>query len=248
MHEILTSLAELIKLQAFWITASGAIAGAMAGATASSFFSYRIQRHILREEEKFRNAEFRKSQQALGRSLIIKLGKMHSSISTVHEHIEESFRLLERSHGKMPLWGSLRPLAYIPDPVRFSSDELSMLMSLGDEDFFNRVLNVEPVHDSLLGAMRVYGPQRQGLLNSLPVSYSEGTVAGACMDSKDLTPALRAQMEAIDSFIVQMHRNAKRAVSESAQALNDLTKQLQVKLDLQRRVEFIGPNAPQSSG
>ena len=138
----------------------------------------------------------------------------------------------------MQAWGFVRQLAPLPVPVRFSSDELSMLLGPGDDNIFHLVLNMEPVHTSILETVKEYHSKRRELLNSLPVSSVHDTVASAHLNLKQITPPLQAQMNAVNGLIEQLRVHAERGFRESGQALVDLCKLLHDKLELKHRVEF----------
>ena len=229
----------LSDLSEFWIAAVGAAVGAIIGAIVSSVFAYRIQSRVFDNEKKVREDELRRIQQVLGRSLIIKLGKIHSNISWVHQFLEKSFQMQEQNpDGPMEPWGFVREFAPLPVPVRFASDELSMLMSLGGDNVFSMVLNMEPVHDSILDLVKEYHSKRRELFDNLPVSSVRGVIASTHLDSELITASLQIQMNSVNSFIKQLRAHAERGSRESGQTLTDLCKLLNDKLDLRHRVEF----------
>ena len=200
-------------LSGFWIAAGGAAVGAVIGAIVSSYFAYWIQNRAFNEERLIREDELRRSQQVLGRSLIIKLGKIQSDISTIHQHLEESFEIQKRRpDGPMEPWGFVRQLAPLPVPVRISSDELNMLLGLGNDNVFNMVLNMEPVHNSTLNLLKEYHFQRRELFEKLPISAVQGIVASTHLDSELITPSLRVQMNAVNSFIAQLRNSCRKRI------------------------------------
>ena len=220
-------------MTAFW----AAVAGALAGAIASSYFAYIIQRRSFNEDREIRKEELRKTQQVLGRNLILKAARIHSNILTIHRYLEEAFQIGEQHAAAIEPWGFVRELAPLPSPVRFSDDELSMLMGLEDDGVFNSVLNIEPVHESMVELMKKYHSDRRELLVKLPISDVQETVA-----STDLHPvhaeSLRLQINAVNNLIEQLRAHAERGFCESRIALHDLCKLLQDKLKIKHGIEF----------
>ena len=186
-------------MTAFW----AAVAGALTGAIASSYFAYIIQRRSFNEDREIRKEELRKTQQVLGRNLILKAARIHSNILTIHRYLEESFQIGEQHAAAIEPWGFVREIAPLPSPVRFSYDELSMLMGLDDDDVFNSVLNLEPVHESIVELVKKYHSDRKELIEKFPISDVQETVA-----STDLHPvyaeSLRLQMNAVNNLIGQL--------------------------------------------
>ena len=220
-------------LTAFW----AAVAGALAGAIVSSYFAYRIQNRSFKEERRTRAEELKKTQQVLGRSLILKVARVHSNISNIHGHLEESFQRARQDDRAMEPWGFVRELAPLPNQVQFTYDELNMLMGLGNYDVFNSVLNMEPVHESTIELVRTFHHHRVKLLERLPISRVRDTVA-----SSDLDPAhmesLRLQMNAVNSLIEQLREFSERGRDESRSALRDLCSLLRDELEIQQGVKF----------
>ena len=234
-----TFLSSLIELPGLMVAAIGASMGALTGAIVSSFFSYYIQNRAFKKDEKIRAAEYTRSQQAMGRTLIIKLLKINADISNIHQHIEESFQDFSNFKGKIDPWGILKPLSINPDKISISFDELSMLLGLGDFDRFQEVCNMEADHKFVLGAAKEYRKLREELFKNLPpLSNVDGTTLGMYMDTNNLSPELKLKIEEINEFISIWRKNSAKYVTESKQTLSELIKLLESKLDIQQRKEF----------
>ena len=222
----------LPDLTAFW----AAVAGALAGAIVSSYFAYMIQNRSFREERRARAEQLRKTQQVLGRSLILKVARIHSNISTIHGHLEESFQRARLDEGAMEPWGFVRELAPLPNQVQFTYDELNMLMGLGNDDVFNSVLNMEPVHENTIELIRTFHYHRMRLLERLPISSIRDTVASTDLDPAQMEP-LRLQMNSVNSLIEQLRVFSGRGLEESRSALRDLCSLLRDELEIRQGIE-----------
>ena len=238
---ILSWLAEL-PFQ-LWVAVVGAIFGAVTGTLVSGCLSYRIQSRAFRREEEIRNAEYRRSRQALGRTLLIKQQRIHSIVTVLHKSIEDSLQRLENSDDNMELWRSLKPVVYLPETVRCSFDELSMLLEL-DDNVFDQVVHVESAHDCLLGAIREYGTHRGELLEHLIASSVDGTVARTSPKPEADTPTLRVKMNAVNDRAVHIRISAANAVTKSTKAIRDLNGLLQDKLDIRHTMHVPDPTTP----
>ena len=224
---------ELPDLTAFW----AAVAGALAGAIVSSYFAYRIQNRSFKEDRRTRAEELRKTQQVLGRSLILKVARIHSNISTIHGHLEEEFQRARQIEKAMEPWGFVRELAPLPSQVRFTYDELSMLMGLGNDDVFNTVLNMEPVHESTIELVKTFHYHRMKLLERLPISNVRDTVASTDLDPAQMEP-LKLQMNAVNSLIEQLRAFSERGRDESRSVLRNLCNLLRNELEIQQGIVF----------
>ena len=221
-------------MTAFWAAAGGALVGAIS----SSFFAYWIQNRAFKKEEKVRAAELQRSQQVLGRSLIIKLVKITANIRAIHQHLEGAFLKQEQNpDGTMKPWQFVQILAVHPDSVQISSDELSMLMGLGDNDVFGKVLNIEIVHKDILGLLKTYEFDREMLFDRIPITRVQGTVLDTDLD-KSLPAAILAQMNIVDDLAKQLRDRAESGYCKSRQTLEVLCSLLHEELGLQHGIEF----------
>ena len=137
----------------------------------------------------------------------------------------------------MEPWGFVRELAPLPNQVRLTYDELSMLMGLGNDDVFNSVLNMEPVHESTIELVRTFHYHRRKLLERLPISSVRETVASTDLDPAQMEP-LRLQMNAVNSLIEQLRAFSERGRDESRSALRTLCSLLRDELEIQQGIEF----------
>lgn len=221
----------LSNFKEIWPAAIGATAGAVGGAILSSYFSYRIQNRSFQQERKLRENEIRRSEQALGRSLLIKLHKIHTNTSAVHRQVAKSFK----GNPDWELWQLLRPLTPIPDPIHFTSEELSMLMGLESESTFNSVMFMDVNHDSTLGLIRTYNSERKNLEDKMPTSSVDGNIVESNLDSRQSTE-LRVLMNRVNDLAIYLHNHVKRYTKECEQTVDELCELFRDKLDLKHRV------------
>ena len=230
IHPLVSYLADMT---AFWSAAGGALVGA----ATSGYFSYLFQRRAFHQQRKLREDEILQSQRALGRALIIKLSRIHSNIRTIYQYLRESLRMQDQTDPPMEPWQVVRQLAPLPSPVRFTFDELGMLMGLGNDDVLNSVLSMDAVHDSILGLVQTYHSQREELLARLPISTVQGSLATSRL-SMDQATALQLPINVVNGLVNELATHTDRGFRESGQALEDLCKLLRDKLKLEHRVEF----------
>lgn len=231
LHEVLVDMpSRLIELPDF-------VFGTIFGTILSALVSWWIQSRAFKKEECFRKAEFKLSQQALGRSLLIKLLNIHEDINNIHKHIEVAFQKMENHRGNIEPFGAVERKAFIPDPVRITTDELGMLMGLGDGHVFDLARNMQSVHENLMGNMKLYGSEREEILSELPDLKRRRRMVGNFDKSKS-TPKQILDMESMNNMISEIREHAKRGTEESRQAVNDLNELLKTKLGLGLKFEF----------
>lgn len=209
---------------------------AIVGTVFGGLIAYCIQLKALFENRKQRAEDIRRTQEMLGNSLIIKMIQMHSDIYTIHQHVEESLRNV--SDPKIEPWQVVQPLANPPDPVLFSSEELSMLMSMCDDRVFNMILPLDRVHSAILNIVKIHYSERTILLTLLgkDVVYT-GNIGHTELD-KDQFMRAKPQMITVNCIINQLHDHTKRYLGESKEALLALHELLQDIIKLKSKLEF----------
>ena len=110
-------------------------------------------------------------------------------------------------------------------------------MGLGNDDVFNSVLNMEPVHESTIELVRTLHYHRGNLLGRLPISSVRETVASTDLDPAQME-SLRLQMNAVNSLIEQLRAFSERGLDESKSALRNLCNLLRDELEIQQGIEF----------
>ena len=240
MEQYIVQIIEVVttfsKHVAFWSAIAGAVVGGL--------IAYFIQVKALREGRKQREEDLRRTQQVLGNSLIVKMIKIYSNIRTLHEHLEECFGISSHKNPRNELWQHYKPLSTLPNPVFYSSEEMSMLMAMNNDQVFNLVLPLDTVNNTLLDTVANLQKERAMLLEQLPVDKFVGEIGKVALD-KDKLLKFRPGMIALNSMLEQLHVHTKRGSSESREALFTLHKLLCDNLGLRYNLEESFSNTSQ---
>ena len=136
MIELLLSLwTHLPNSSQFWAGIIGAVVGAIVGGV----ISYFIQRSALREARDQRREDDLRTQRALAHALLFKVIRIHSDFDAIYSHVEGCIEKAANEGFKGEPWQFVLPPANIPDAVKFSSEEMGMLLSLKNDDVFNKI-------------------------------------------------------------------------------------------------------------
>jgi len=229
----------------FW----SAIGGALGGTIGGGAIAYLVQVKALREARRQREEDRRRAEQLLGNSLIVKMIKLYSDCHNVRQHLKSAFdKELEEDTAREP-WQFVLPLANLPAPILFSSDEMSMLMAMKNDNVFNSVFPLDTVHNSLLEVATAFHTQRATLLERLPVDTVNGDLVGSNLSSSQLL-TLRPHMILVNNIIEELRQFADRSASESHTALYGLHALLRDKLGISYKLESSFPTdyGPNLSG
>jgi hypothetical protein len=218
----------------FWTTIGGAVVGGT--------ISYLIQLKNLREARATRRDDRKLAKQASAHSLQFKVVKIHSNINGIHNHIEQCYRAGRASDPSAEPWQFLLPLVNLSPLINFSADEMGMLLGLQHDDVFNRVVDLDTVHNSLIEAVRVMNAERRALTDALkPDKVDDRAVSGTLDHQQAL--AIRPRMMELNGLIEDVRGMAAKTDLESRDALRQLNQLLRTALQLSFQVHFLDEHA-----
>jgi hypothetical protein len=208
-----------------------AIVGSVVGSVVGGGIAYWVQKSASDEENRRREEERAETRRALGQSLLIKMLRIHSNLYGFHEYIEGSFKHAEKEGFKGAAWQILRPLASIPAHVDFSADELSVLMSLKDNDLFNTVVNLDAVHNNFLDSFSTFNARKSNLVDAMPGAVIDSSKVESFFTEEQMM-VLGPKMHEVDRLIEELRTRIQLDYSEADHALDALHALLNDKLKL----------------
>lgn len=158
----------------FW----AAIVGAIVGSISAGGITWALQRDQDARQSLDRN-------KGLARSLIFKLIRIYSDMDGFKKHIDEAKVNADKNHLKFG-WQSLRAIGNLPERVSFATEEMTYLMSLGDDSLFNCVLSLDVVHTSTIGMFELYKERRLALTDALSASSMDGAIGTAELNDAEM--------------------------------------------------------------
>lgn len=221
-----------------------AIIGALVGAVAGGIIAYLVQAMALKEARKQRAEDHLSVQQALGRSMLIKVSGIYSHSFRIHEFIEEAFQEVNKVGGEP--WQYYNPVVNVPEPINFTSDELGMLLGLKADNVFNSVLAMDVNLNGLLRSIEHLNSLKMALRDKLKVSQVEGKSVSSHL-SKEEFFALRPVMIDFNTLAESIRASSQRYYKEARVSLDGLTSVLKEKLSIKHRMEFFEDTTEQAT-
>jgi hypothetical protein len=160
------------------------VASIMFGAAISAVVSYLLQRNSFAEARRQKEADRFEVRKAQAYSLFFKMIRIHSTIVITGAAISESLAKAKAKSLEGALWQIVIPFANLPPRVKFSSDEMALLLSL-DYNLFNDVGPYDDVHNSLLDQIELYGVKRGALMEKFGAKMT-GTVGVTNLTQSDV--------------------------------------------------------------
>lgn len=204
----------------FWAAIWGAVVGSVLTGTFTGGASWWLQKQNLRAAKDEREAAARQKQQALALALLYKLIQITSHLDICAGHLIDS-AAKAKVDVKDLTPEIVLPLANYPSTVTFSTDELSMLLGLGDVDVFNMVASLDEVHNSIVHVWVLYSAKRELLLRLL--------VRAQSLQIDPETPVQKAET---DSILAQLKASALRDVSQAHGTLTAYNRLVAEKLSI----------------
>lgn len=190
----------------FW----AAIIGAIVGSVSAGVITWLLQRNQDKRQILERN-------KGLARSLIFKLVRIHSDMVGFKSHVEEGVANAAQNDLELG-WQSLRAIGNLPERISFSSDEMAYLLSLGNDDLFNKVLSLDVVHSSTIGIFELYKERRLALTDMLSASAMEGAVGTTELNDSQLA-FFAPKFAELDLLVADMKSRVDTDAMESREAL-----------------------------
>lgn len=162
-----------IKLNEFW----AALAGAVVGSLISGVISYVLQKSSFEEQRRDRLTQESDKRRALGHSLFFKVHSIANTLQHLKNHVDHCQRGAADEGGESaPPVTYLLPILNVGDPVQLVAEEMTLLLSTGADDAFNRVLEIAPIHNSILPVWQHYAAMRAELneITSTGIDLSTG--------------------------------------------------------------------------
>jgi len=228
-----TAVAEVSTVSTAWAVFS-AIGGSLIGALIGGVTSYSLQRRSLRATKAQRDEDRFEDRKALGYSLLVKMIRLTSDLHTLGKSIRTSVNAAADKNFKH-LFQAVLPIAPLPDPVTFDSDELALLLSI-DSELFNQIGSLDELHKSTVALFDLYNKRRTSVLERFSAHAMEGNV-GTTMLTQEQVNWLAPRAVELNMLVQAMLDRTERDGQEAWDALEKLHAALQLEFKLKHKLE-----------
>jgi hypothetical protein len=209
---------------------------AIAGSIVGGGIAYVMQKSAAREENRRRASDRKEAQQALGHSLLIKTTRIQNNILLIQKYITNSFQDAAKiGYGGRPCQ-IVKPLASVPPHIDFTPDELSLVMSLKDDELFNRLSQLDGIYNNFIDILTTFNARKAALNEALP-----GIVVKDTVFSDPLPHTVRVKVDPlmyeVDELIRYLQSRAKVDSADAEKAVRGLVQALNQHLDLRVAVQ-----------
>jgi hypothetical protein len=160
------------------------VASIIFGATISAIVGYLLQKNSFAEARRLKEHDRFEVRKALAYSLFFKMIRVHSTIAQLGNAVNESLAKAKADGLEGALWQKIIPMGNMPPRVKFTSDEMALLLSLNFE-LFNDLGAYDDVQNSLLDMFELYGNQRHTLMEKFGAKMT-GRVGVTTLSHEDV--------------------------------------------------------------
>lgn len=219
----------------FWAAIIGAVVGGLiAGLTQWAFA--RSQR--------------KQQERALATSLLLKLGKLTATLMVTKQHVDDCFTEAGEVGPDTQPWQMLIPIANLANPIHFTSDEMSLLLSQGNDKIFHSVLGLDDRHNDIITLMRSFQEKRAEIERRLEPHRIIDRVDGDRIDiryPRDVMLALSPYFIDLNSIVGHLREQLPKDVATAREATERAQTLLKNRLGLKFKLQINDPpasNAP----
>lgn len=202
---------------------------AVAGAVVGGVIAYVIQRQERRAARAERLDARRSEDKAQAHSLLFKVISIQSLLGHIKQHVDERLALLEEN--STDIAGVLIPISNMPGEVNFSSAEMAMLLSLKDDETFNKVLSLDTIFNSIIPIWSLYSLKRSEMRErAIDHSFDRDEGRGTFTIKRgSLEEVLMFEVQELAATLV---KRSAQDFAHAGEALAKLVKTLNERLNL----------------
>src|SRR6266436_3005569 len=218
-----------------WWAVVSAFGGAIIGSVSSGLVNFFLQRKSLAATKALRDADRREVRKALGYALFFKMIRLSSDLTQLGQPVWEAVEKAERE-GSSVLWPRVLPAAPLPDPIKFSPEEMALVLSL-DNELFNNMAALDDLHKNTVEIFRLYGDRCKELTNTLRPSAMVGQV-GSTVLTKEERDRIQPRSVELDVLIRGMVERTQQDGQIAWACLARLHHVLEKEFDLKHKLEL----------
>jgi hypothetical protein len=121
--------------------------------------SYFLQRRSLAATKAQHDSDRKEVRKALGYGLLFKMIRLCSDLSQLGKPVEEAVGLAVAQGKSERFWATVLPIRPLPDPIKFSAEEMALVLSL-DNKLFNDMAALDDLHKSVIAVFALYAERR----------------------------------------------------------------------------------------
>ncbi len=196
-----------------WWNLWTALIGAVVGSVVGGIISYVLARQASNEERARADAAILEQKKAIALRVSAKISKIASSLGALHTQTEQQIAQAERAGLKTArLSAKMLPMIGNETRIYFDPDELSLFLSMNDNELLSQLMVLDERHNSLISAFEAYATKRAELTATFPAMMN-GQIGTTEMDERTWR-MVEPRMVELDMLAEQIRQRAKEDLEE----------------------------------
>jgi hypothetical protein len=225
-----------------WWAVVSAFGGTIIGSVLGGLISFCLQKKSLAATRALHDADRKEVRKALGYAMFFKMIRLCSDLQQLGKPVVEAIEQAKPGGHAGELWPRVMPIAPLPDPIKFTPEEMALVLSL-DNKLFNDMAALDDLHNSTVAIFRLYGEMRNSLTATLSTVAITGNV-GATLLTKEQKERMGPRSVELDMLIQGMVERTQIDGNKAWQCLERLHAVLEKEFDLKHRLELKEGYAP----
>jgi hypothetical protein len=230
-------MADVSTVSTFWAVFS-VVGGSILGGAISTVVAFVVQKRTIDAAKAQRDSDRLENRKARAYSLFFKMIRIHSTIASFDATFTD-FVQKGREKGMTTLWQMVLPLGNLPDRVKFTPDEMALLLS-SDINLFNDLGPYDEVHNSLLDIYETYGTRRVAVLSKFGTDEMDGGTGTHTLSAEEVA-WLTPRAYELNNLATGMIERAKHDRAESKALLERIHALFVKEYGFSPKLEFTEP-------
>jgi len=219
-----------------WWAVASAFGGTIIGSVLGGTISFWLQKRSLGATKALHDADRAEVRKALGYAIFFKMIRLCSDIQQLGNPVKEAIERAKREGKADELWPRVLPILPLPDPIKFSAEEMALVLSL-DSKLFNDMAALDDLHNSTVAIFRLYAEKRDSLTATLtPASMTENL--GATFLTKKQKDEMKPRSVELDMLIGAMVERTEQDGKQAWGCLERLHTVLEKEFNLKHKLEM----------
>jgi hypothetical protein len=206
------------------------------GATLGGAINYILQRAARAEAKKQRDTDRREVRTALAYAFLFKMIKIVSSLKHLGTTVRESLDEAASNGFTGAPWRVVLPVVNPPEPVRFTADEMGMVLSL-DDKLFNSIAAFDELHNSTTAIFVAYGERRTKIMEKFGAKM-QGNLGTSFLNEEEAIWLAPREVE-LNGLVAVMLQRTEEDYKEVAEGLKAVHALFVKEFDIKKKLEFL---------
>lgn len=216
-------------------TLISAFGGSIIGATMGGIINYVLQRAARAEAKKQKDADRKEARTVLAYSFLFKMIKIVSGLKQLRSVVHGSLSEAQKRGYKGQAWRVVLPLANKPEPVKFTAEEMGMVLSL-DDKLFNAVAAFDQLHNSTSDIFEHYATRRTRILEKFGAKM-DGNMGTSFLSEEDNMWLAPREVE-LNDLVEAMLQRTDQDYNETVEGLKAIHALFVKEFGIKKTLEF----------